>query len=171
MSGQPRYSLSLSSLFAERDAAREREREAAEKLKQHEHEEDIELKKRLDAFRMTDELREHFITKIETAFEHGETEWMIVSFPCRICSDQGRAIANSDVPPLNKPDNKNRANNEPAWLATLPAGAHVLYEFWTESLKPGGFHFEARIINYPGGEVGDVGLFFTWPRSELEDAH
>src|SRR5271165_7009620 len=138
MSGQAKYSLSLSSLFAERDAAREREREAAEKLKEHEHEDDVVLKKRLDAFQMTDELRAHFIAKIKTAFEHGANELMMVSFPSRICSDEGRAIANSDVPPLNKPDNKNRANNEPAWLATLPAGAHVLYEFWTESLKPGG---------------------------------
>ncbi|HME24608.1 MAG TPA: hypothetical protein VKI44_25295 [Acetobacteraceae bacterium] len=171
MPGQTRYSLSLSSLFAERDAAHEREREAAEKLKECEQEEDVELRKRLDAFQMTDELREHFITKVKNAFGRGESELMVVSFPSRICSDAGRAIANADVPPLNKPNGKDRASDDPAWLATLPAGAYALYEFWKESLKPGGFHFEARIISYPEGNIGDVGLFFTWPRNALDAVH
>ena len=58
--------------------------------------------------------------------------------------------------------------DEPEWLATLPAGVHQVYEFWKTNLKPGGFGFSARIINYPGGMPGDVGLFFSWPKSALE---
>ena len=37
-----------------------------------------------------------------------------------------------------------------------------------DSPKAGGFKFEARIINYPGGVPGDVGLFFSWPKDSLE---
>ena len=38
----------------------------------------------------------------------------------------------------------------------------------SSNLKPGGFKFAARIINYPDGKPGDVGLFFSWPKSALE---
>ena len=34
--------------------------------------------------------------------------------------------------------------------------------------EAGGFKFQARIINYPGGKPGDVGLFFAWPKDSLE---
>ena len=51
---------------------------------------------------------------------------------------------------------------------TLPSGVHQVYDFWKANLKPGGFSFAARIINYPGGLPGDVGLFFSWPKSALE---
>ena len=39
---------------------------------------------------------------------------------------------------------------------------------WKDNLRAGGFKFEARIINYPGGMPGDVGLFFAWPKDSLE---
>jgi hypothetical protein len=56
-------------------------------------------------------------------------------------------------------------DSEPDWLATLPKGARQIYDYWRVHLKPGGFGFIARIIDYPGGMPGDVGLFFTWPKS------
>lgn len=168
MSDHPSYSLSVSDLFAEREAARRREQEDAGKLKQHEHEQDIDLKKRLDRFKMTDEVRAHFINRIKAAFARGDNEWMVVSFPSRICSDEGRAVDNSDVPPINKSKSNGGSDDDPAWLSTLPAGAHELYRFYRESLKSGGFHFEARVINYPNGMPGDIGIFFTWPRNELD---
>ena len=59
-------------------------------------------------------------------------------------------------------------SDEPEWLATLPAGVRQVYDFWKHNLKPGGFNFTARIINYPGGMPGDVGLFFSWPKSAME---
>ena len=51
---------------------------------------------------------------------------------------------------------------------TLPSGVHQVFDYWKANLKPGGFKFEARIINYPGGMPGDVGLFFSWPKDTLE---
>ena len=68
---------------------------------------------------------------------------------------------------MNKPDPKrmDAGSSEPEWLATLPAGARQVYNYWNNNLKPGGFGFHARIVNYPDGKPGDVGLFFSWPKS------
>lgn len=92
---------------------------------------------------------------------------MLTSFPCTFCTDSGRAINNAGEPPINKPDEKEKAaqSDEPEWLTTLPKGARPIYEYWKNHLQPGGFRFAARIINYPGGIPGDVGLFFSWPKS------
>jgi hypothetical protein len=35
-------------------------------------------------------------------------------------------------------------------------------------MEAGGFRFTARIINYPDGKPGDVGLFFSWPKSAMD---
>jgi hypothetical protein len=159
--------LSVSALFAERDARRRHDQEATEHLQQRKEEELAEFRKRLDTFPMRSS------TPASTgsgAFERGETELMIAAFPSSFCTDDGRAIINAGATPINKPSQAELAarSDEPEWLATLPAGARRVYEYWKTSLKPGGFSFGARIINYPGGMPGDVGLFFSWPKSALE---
>ena len=95
---------------------------------------------------------------------------MMASFPSAFCSDDGRAIINAGAPPINEPTEEEARKQaaEPEWLMTLPAGVRQVHEFWKENLKPGGFGFGARIINYPGGKPGDVGLFFSWPKSDLK---
>ena len=170
MSGTSGPTLSVSSLFAERDARRRQDQEAAEHLAQRKEEELAEFRKRLDSFQLTDAVIQSGLDRIKHAFERGETELMISSFPSSFCTDGGRAIINAGAPPINKPSQAERASqaDEPDWLATLPAGVHAVYEYWKTSLKPGGFGFSARIINYPGGMPGDVGLFFTWPKSAME---
>ena len=74
------------------------------------------------------------------------------------------------APPINKPSREATAAlaDEPEWLATLPAEARQVHDLWKSNLKAGGFKFEARIITYPGGVPGDVGLFFSWPKDSLE---
>jgi hypothetical protein len=96
----------------------------------------------------------------------------LTSFPSSFCADGGRAISNAGAPPINPPDKEEQApqSREPEWLATLPAGARPIYEYWRTHLQPGGFSFSARIINYPGGMPGDVGLFFSWPKSARDAA-
>jgi hypothetical protein len=167
MSGASNPTLSVAALFAERDAQHSRDREAEEKLHHRKDEELADFKKRLDNFQLTDEIIKSNLDKIKRAFERGETELMIASFPSSFCTDGGRAIGNAGEPPMNKPSKEELAarSDEPEWLATLPAGAHQLFDYWKANLKPGGFGFAARIINYPGGMPGDVGLFFSWPKS------
>jgi hypothetical protein len=157
-------------MFAERDARRRRDQEAEEALRHNREEEVAEFKKRLDNFKLTDATIQSALDRLRRAFERGESELMISSFPCSFCTDGGRAISNIGAPPINKPTREELAvrGDEPEWLPTLPAGVREVYNYWKENLKSGGFQFSARIISYPGGVPGDVGLFFPWPRSALE---
>ena len=95
---------------------------------------------------------------------------MISAFPSEFCTDGGRAVINAGAPPINRPSKAELAahEDEPEWLATMPAGVRQVHEFWKQRLRPGGFGFSARVINYPEGKPGDIGLFFTWPKSALE---
>jgi hypothetical protein len=164
-------SLSVVELIAERDARRQREKDAQEQLAHKKEEEDLaKFRKRLDEFQLTEAYTQTLMQRVRRAFEHGEPELMIVSFPSSFCTDSGRAIDNAGQPPINKPSKQEAASHpEPEWLHTLPKGAIPLYELWRSALRAGGFSFAARIISYPGGMPGDVGLFITWPRSTLED--
>ncbi len=80
------------------------------------------------------------------AAERGETEFLLLRFPSDLCSDGGRAI--------NAPD--------PEWPATLRGEPAELYLRWERDLRPRGFHMAARVVDFPDGVPGDIGLFLTW---------
>lgn len=162
--------LSVAALFAGREERRRREREAEEQLKRTSQEALDEFRKRLDEFEVTDERVRAVAHRIREAFDRGETELMLTSFPSSFCTDAGRAVNNADLPPINRPAEPLDASlsREPEWLGTLPRGIRAIYEHWKRHLQPGGFQFSARIINYPGGKPGDVGLFLSWPKSAVE---
>jgi hypothetical protein len=163
--------LSVSALFAEREARRRRDQEAEEQLQRKQAEELAAFKQRLEDFQLTNAHVQAVIERIQRAFERGETELMLTSFPSSFCTDNGRAVNNAGLPPINKPDPAERAAGprEPEWLATMPKGARPVYEYWETHLRPGGFTLSARVINYPGGVPGDVGLFLSWPKSATEE--
>src|SRR5262245_10143428 len=96
-------SLSVTAMFAERDARRRRDQEAAEQLQQRQQEELTEFRKRLDNFVLTDEIIQSGLDRIKRAFERGETELMFASFPSTFCSDDGRAVINAAAPPIARP--------------------------------------------------------------------
>lgn len=161
--------LSVAALFAEREAHLRHEKEMEEQLAHKKEEELADYKKRLEEFKLSKAFTDSLAARIRRAFDHGETELMFASFPSNFCTDEGRAINNVGESPINKPgQNGGTQDTEPQWLATLPKGARPLYDYWKSSLRPGGFSFSARIINYPGGMPGDVGLFISWPKSPLE---
>ena len=130
--------LSVSALFAERDARRRRDQEAEEQLQRRKEEELAEFRKRLDNFQLTDAIIQSGLDRIKRAFERGETELMFSSFPSSFCTDGGRAIINAGAPPINKPSKEELAArpDEPEWLATLPAGVRQVYDYWKNNLKP-----------------------------------
>jgi CBS domain-containing protein len=82
------------------------------------------------------------------AAEHGQKEFMLLRFPSQLCSDRGRAINVS----------------EPDWPATLCGEAAEIYLRWEHDLKPSGFHLAARVLDFPRGMPGDIGLFLVWLR-------
>ena len=117
--------LSVNALFAERDAGRRRDREAEEQLERRKEEELVEFRKRLDNFRLTDAVIQSGLDRIKHAFERGETELMIASFPSSFCTDDGRAIINAGAPPINKPteEEAGKAGRQPEWLRQCQQGS------------------------------------------------
>ena len=88
----------------------------------------------------------NLIQQARLAAEHGETEVMLLRFSSNLCGDGGRAV---NV-------------GEAGWPATLRGEAAEVYLRWERDLKPQGFHLAARVLDFPGGMAGDIGLFLVW---------
>jgi CBS domain-containing protein len=80
------------------------------------------------------------------AAEAGQQEVMLLRFPNQLCIDGGRAINTADA----------------SWPATLRGRSAEIYLRWEQELKPQGFLLSARILEFPDGKPGDVGLFLVW---------
>jgi CBS domain-containing protein len=98
------------------------------------------------AHHVTNEHWHDILDHARQAAAHGETELLLLSFPAKLCSDGGRAI---NVP-------------EPNWPSTLRGEAAETYLRFEHELKPQGFHLIARVLGFPGGFMGDIGLFLHW---------
>lgn len=133
----------LHHITEEQDLARMREALALEKKRE---EEQAILR---DAFmhqHIRQDANERFTTAVRLAAERGVTELQITRFPSTYCSDRGRAINNF----------------EPDWPSTLTGFAREAFDIYAKYLKDKGYRLEARILNYPDGMPGDVGLFLRW---------
>lgn len=80
------------------------------------------------------------------AAEHGDKEFQLLRFPSDLCIDQGRAINGALA----------------GWPRSLRGEAAEIYLRWESELKPRGFHLSARVLDYPNGMPGDIGLFLGW---------
>lgn len=80
------------------------------------------------------------------AAESGKTEYMLLRFPNQLCLDGGRAIINA----------------ESHWPGTLRGEPAELYLRWERELRPQGFSVSARVLEFPDGKPGDIGLFLVW---------
>jgi len=50
----------------------------------------------------------------------------------------------------------------PNWSATLRGEASDMYLRWERDLRPHGFRLGARVLEFPDGMPGDIGLFLSW---------
>ncbi|MBB5688974.1 hypothetical protein GXW77_01535 [Roseomonas alkaliterrae] len=144
-----RPSLRVADLFAARAAEAARRRAEAEAAEAQKKADLLAFTERVQTYEITEEDRQRALARIRKAFEAGEKELMLVKFPSVICEDGGRRIN----------------NHLEGWQDTLPGVFHKIYEWWERELAPGGFTFSARIIDFPGGMPGDVGIFIGWPQS------
>ena len=144
--------LSLQDLVGQREQRRAQERAEEAEAMARKAAQATKFAEAFDAYQLTAEDRDAIMRKIAKAFADGEKELMLFAFPSELCSDGGRHINNSLE----------------GWEATLPGAARRVWEFWRDDLQPRGFRFFVRIISYPDGMPGDVGVFFSWPK-ELED--
>jgi hypothetical protein len=111
--------------------------------------EEEENKKMREHF-MTEEISPAAIERVTTSLRRaaaaGKRELMIGQFPSSFCSDGGRAINNM----------------EHDWPKTLEGVAKRGYELYEAMFKPKGYKLRAQILDYPGGMLGDVGIFLLW---------
>ncbi len=94
----------------------------------------------------TDESWRGLLHQARQAAEHGKKELMLLRFPNQLCSDGGRAINATD----------------PDWPRTLRGEPAELYLRGERDLRPRGFHLAARVLEFPNGMPGDIGLFLIW---------
>jgi len=95
---------------------------------------------------ITDASWRALLHKARQAAEHGEKEFQLLRFPSGLCTDGGRAINST----------------RPEWPSTLRGGATELYLRWEHDLKPHGFTLAAKVLDFPGGMPGDIGIFLAW---------
>jgi len=119
--------------------------EALAKIKARSAEEEEHKKHFLEA-EITENDRQKFRQRVLSAAERGESEFMVIQFPAAFLSDGGRRI-NNDLPD---------------WPDSLTGQARKVFELWEGNAKQLGYKLEARVLNYPGGKIGDVGLYVKW---------
>lgn len=95
---------------------------------------------------LTEERWKHLLSSAQAAARKGETESLLVRFPCEACTDHGRAV--------NAPD--------PNWPETLRGLPAKIFLRWREELRPRGFVLHARVLEFHDGLPGDIGLFLAW---------
>lgn len=71
---------------------------------------------------------------------------MLLQFLSQLCIDGGRVINVAEA-------------DWPVSLRGEPAG---LYLRWERDLKTRGFTLSARVVAFPEGKPGDIGLFLGW---------
>ena len=125
---------------------REHHSREREKVLSRQTEQRRETIRKLIETHVTDKEWKALIHQAHAAAERGEREFLLMRFPSQLCSDGGRAI--------NAPDR--------GWPETLRGEAAELYLRWERDLKPGGFHLAARVVEFPDGVPGDIGLFLVW---------
>ena len=108
-----------------------------------------ERKQRMQALLDQHISNENWRTLLEHAHqaaERGQTEFLLLRFPSQLCGDGGRSI---NV-------------GERGWPKSLRGEAAEIYLWWEQDLRPQGFHLAARVLDFPGGMPGDIGLFLSW---------
>ena len=143
MSGGPLRPEDLHKIADDIEVAKLREAMA------HTRKADEEANELRQAF-MHAELRPNVMELLNTAVrrtaEQNRNELMVMSFPSEYCTDGGRRINNLDA----------------SWPESLQGRAKRGYEFYEENLKALGYKVSAKVLDYPGGMPGNIGLFLKW---------
>jgi len=105
-----------------------------------------QLIEQLKTLRVTEKNVQNFIARVKRHAAAGESEVMVLRFPNELCSDRGRAINNA----------------EPDWPETLTGLPRDIYDKWNVGMRDRGYHLTAKILEFPGGMPGDVGMFIGW---------
>jgi quinol monooxygenase YgiN len=130
-------------LAAEAEHEQEERKEEAERSAAHQQEEEV---RRMIDLPLTNQRWWAMLDQARKAAGRGQREMMLLRFPNGVCTDGGRAI---NVP-------------EPDWPRTLRGQPAEIYRRWERQLRDKGFRLSARVVDFPGGYPGDIGLFLSW---------
>ena len=89
---------------------------------------------------------EHIMRTCQEEARRGHLQALVLRFPSEICLDHGRAINNAD----------------PSWPEALTGQPRAFYDFWRLRLAHAGYQLNARVLDYPDGIPGDIGMVLTW---------
>jgi hypothetical protein len=89
---------------------------------------------------------ERISAAVKRAAEQGLRELQVITFPATYTNDGGRRINNF----------------EEDWPTSLQGFAKLAYDYYNKELKPLGYKLIVRVIDYPGGMPGNVGMFLKW---------
>ena len=89
---------------------------------------------------------ERFNGWVRRAAEQGRSDIEILRFPSEYCTDRGRAINNFEA----------------GWPETLTGAARRVHDAYVQHLQGQGYKIRAQILNYPNGNLGEVGIYIGW---------
>jgi hypothetical protein len=92
------------------------------------------------------DVAERVMSVVRRAAENGQRELLVMRFPAAFCNDHGRRIN----------------NYAPDWPDSLEGFAKRAMHWYRANLQPLGYKTRAEIMSYPGGELGEVGIYLSW---------
>lgn len=134
----------LAAHFEEEEMARRKE---ARRLAEEQHHKQAS---KLLAAHLTEETWQHMLANARAAAAKGQDDFLLLRFPSELCTDHGRAI--------NAPDHN--------WPETLRGMAADIFMRWKNDLRSQGFGLQARVVDFPDGVPGDIGLFLSWGKAD-----
>jgi hypothetical protein len=130
--------------LAQETAISEQQKAAAEAKKAEEDKEAV--RKAFMDREIRPDAMEYLMVAVKRHAEAGKHEFLVFQFPAELLSDGGRRVNNF----------------EPDWPDSLQGFSKRAYDYYQEHLKPAGYHLRAQVLEYPHGNLGDVGLYLCW---------
>lgn len=88
------------------------------------------------------------VQRCRDAARFGETQALVYRFPPALTRDRGRTVNVGD----------------PRWPTYLEGQPREVYAYFKRVLEPKGYSIEPRVLDYPGGIIGDLGFVVGWSR-------
>ena len=130
------------------DADMDRYLEEKRKLDEAARAEQEKLHKHFLADEIPADAMDRVASMVRKAVEAGEGEALLFQFPSTWLPDEGRSIT----------------SHAADWHEHLAGLAQRAYVYFERNLKPKGFGLAAKILDWPNGMPGDVGLFLQWKK-------
>jgi hypothetical protein len=96
--------------------------------------------------RFTEADRVQLRARAERAADQRQNDVEILRFPSEFLEDHGRRINNFDKD----------------WPVSLTGYAKSVYDAYKDLGQPQGYKLIARVLDYPNGMIGDIGIFLSW---------